>query len=92
LDDKLRAMVGLAAVIATGGGSCSYRLCVERATAAGASDEEIVDVLVELASIIGLYRLASATTELAAALGYDIDRALEGLDSPNDSNLPGDHC
>jgi 4-carboxymuconolactone decarboxylase len=83
LDDKSRALVGLAALIASGGGPCSYRRCVQRALAAGACDGEILEVLIEVAPTIGLCRLASATTEFASALGYDIDRALELWDPPN---------
>ena len=82
LDDKLGAMVILAALIATGGGSSSYRRCVDAAIAAGASAEEVVDLLVAVAPTVGLALLAPATTELAAALGYDIDRALEAHDVP----------
>jgi 4-carboxymuconolactone decarboxylase len=83
LDDKLAAMVVLAALIATGGGSSSYRRCVDAAIAAGASAEELVDLLVAVAPTVGLALLAPATTELAAALGYDIDRALEVHDDPS---------
>lgn len=82
LDDKLAAMVVLAALIATGGGSSSYRRCVDAAIAAGASAEEVVDLLIAVAPTVGLALLAPATTELAAALGYDIDRALETNDDP----------
>jgi 4-carboxymuconolactone decarboxylase len=82
LDDKSRAMVVLAALIATGGGSSSYRRCVDAAIAAGTSAEEVVDLLVAVAPTVGLALLAPATNELAAALGYDIDRALEAPDVP----------
>ncbi len=80
LDDKMRAMIAVAAVIATGGGPSSYRRCVDVAFSAGATPEEIVDVLVEVAPTVGLARVGEATVELGAALGYDIDGALEGLD------------
>ena len=83
LDDKLRAMVAVAAVIATGGGPSSYRRCVDAAFAAGARAEEVVDVLVEVAPIVGLVRVGEATVELGAALGYDIEDALEGVDPPD---------
>ena len=80
LDDKLRALVVVAALIASSGGASSYRRCVDAAIAAGASAEEVVEVLVAVAPTVGLARVAAATSELAAALGYDIDRALEALD------------
>ena len=82
LDDKTRAMIAVAAVIATGGGPSSYRRCVDVAFSAGATPEEVVDVLLEVAPTVGLARVGEATIELGAALGYDIDAALEGLDPP----------
>jgi 4-carboxymuconolactone decarboxylase len=82
LDDKTRAMITVAAVIASGGGPSSYRRCVDLAFTAGATAEEIVDVLLEVAPTIGLARVGEATVELGTALGYDIDGALEGLDPP----------
>ena len=83
LDDKTRAMIAVAAVIATGGGLSSYRRCVDVAFSAGATPEEIVDVLLEVAPNVGLARVGEATVELGAALGYDIDGALERLDPPD---------
>ena len=73
LDDKMRAMIAVAAVIATGGGPSSYRRCVDAAFTAGATPDEIVDVLLEVAPAVGLARVGEATVELGAALGYDID-------------------
>ena len=44
--------------------------------------EEIVDILIEVAPTIGLARLVPGAVELALALGYDIDRVLEGEGLP----------
>ena len=41
------------------------------------SDEEILGTLLAVAPIVGSVRLARAAPELARAIGYDIDRALE---------------
>ena len=90
LDDKMRAMIAVAAVIATGGGPSSYRRCVDVAFTAGATPDEIVDVLLEVAPTVGLARVGEATVELGTALGYDIDGALEGLDPPGGEILPSE--
>ena len=39
----------------------------------GASDTDIVDVLVAVAPVVGLARVAAAAPELALALGYDVE-------------------
>jgi alkylhydroperoxidase/carboxymuconolactone decarboxylase family protein YurZ len=50
---------------------------VERALAAGASEDEIVGLLIAVAPAVGLGRVVSAAPELGLALGYDVDSALE---------------
>jgi len=80
LDDRSRALAGLGALLAVGGSAIAYQRCVTDALRTGLSPEQIVDVLLELASTIGLARLVPAAVELASALGYDIDRALEWPD------------
>jgi alkylhydroperoxidase/carboxymuconolactone decarboxylase family protein YurZ len=55
-------------------------VCLEwgttRALAAGASEDEIADVLV-IAPVTGLGRVVATAHEVATALGYDIAAALE---------------
>ena len=51
-----------------------------QAVAAGASEDEIADVLLAVAPVIGLGRIAAAAPKMATALGYDIDAALEEPD------------
>jgi alkylhydroperoxidase/carboxymuconolactone decarboxylase family protein YurZ len=77
LDDRSRALAGLGALLATGGSAGAYERRVAEALAAGVSAEEIVDILIEIAPTLGLARLVPGAVELALALGYDIDRALE---------------
>ena len=43
------------------------------ALAAGASEDEIVDLLLVLAPIVGVARVTAAAPELGVALGYDMD-------------------
>jgi alkylhydroperoxidase/carboxymuconolactone decarboxylase family protein YurZ len=56
-------------------------MCLEwstgRALAAGASEDEIADVLLAIAPVAGLGRVVAAAPDVATALGYDIEAALE---------------
>ncbi len=79
LDAKTLALVRLAALIALDANPVSYQAVVEKALAAGATPDEVVDVLISLAPTIGLPRVVSKASPLALALGYDIDEALEEL-------------
>lgn len=80
LDDRARALVGLGALLAIGGGAAAYRRSVAEALDAGLTPDEIVDSLITVAPIVGLAQLVPATMDLASALDYDIDHALEDLD------------
>jgi 4-carboxymuconolactone decarboxylase len=77
LDPKTLALVRLAALVAIGGAASSFGSQTDHSVAAGATASEIVDVLVSLVPIIGLPRVVAAAPNLAMALGYDIDEALE---------------
>jgi 4-carboxymuconolactone decarboxylase len=74
LDAKTHALVRLAALISLESAAASYEWGVSVAVAAGATDEEIVDVLVAVAPIVGLARMSSAASELAVALDLEIVR------------------
>jgi len=50
------------------------------ASAAGATEEEITGVLLVIAPVIGLGRMAGAAPGVAGAFGYDIEAALEDPD------------
>ncbi|HEY6761779.1 MAG TPA: carboxymuconolactone decarboxylase family protein [Baekduia sp.] len=80
LDPKTHALVRLTALLAVDSASSSYNSSVEVALAAGASFDEIVGLLIAMAPAIGLARVVSAAPELALALGYDVDAALEARD------------
>ena len=77
LGDKTRALVRLAALIATDGAAPSYQWAVSVARATGVSDDEVASVLMSVAPIIGIARVASAAPALASALGYELDGADE---------------
>jgi alkylhydroperoxidase/carboxymuconolactone decarboxylase family protein YurZ len=77
LDAKTHALVRLAAALAIDAAPSSYQSAVEPALAAGAGIDEIVGTLIAVAPTVGLARVVSAAPELALALGYDVDAALE---------------
>jgi alkylhydroperoxidase/carboxymuconolactone decarboxylase family protein YurZ len=78
VDPKTLALARLAALIAVGGAAPSYGAQADAAVDAGATAEEMVDVLACLVPVIGLPRVVAAAPKLALALGYDTDDALEG--------------
>jgi 4-carboxymuconolactone decarboxylase len=76
LDAKMLALVRIAGLVAVCGAVPSFGEQADAAIAAGASDDEMVDVLVGLIPVLGLPSVVSATPRLAIALGYDTEEAL----------------
>lgn len=81
LDPKTHALARLGALIALDAAPASYQWNVGMAFASGATVDEIVGVLIAVAPTVGLARAVSAAPELALAIGYDVDAALEAIDS-----------
>jgi 4-carboxymuconolactone decarboxylase len=81
LDPKTHALARLGALIALDAAPASYQWNVGMALASGATVDEIVGVLIAVAPTVGLARAVSAAPELALAIGYDVDAALEAIDS-----------
>ena len=79
LDPRTLALVRLAALVAVGGAVPSFGAQTDAAVSAGASDAEIVEVLLGVISVVGLPRVVAAAPKLAMALGYEMD---EAFDSP----------
>jgi 4-carboxymuconolactone decarboxylase len=77
LDQKTHALVRLGAALAIDAAPSSYQATIDMALAAGASIDEVVGTLIAVAPTVGLARVVSAAPELALALGYDLDAALE---------------
>lgn len=77
LDPKTHALVRLGALIALDAAPASYQWASSMARASGASLDEIVGVLIAVAPAVGLAKIVSAAPEVALAIGYDIDAALE---------------
>jgi 4-carboxymuconolactone decarboxylase len=73
LDARTHALARVAALIAAESAVASYLWAVESAIEAGASEDDVIDVLTAIAPIVGLARLSAAAPQLALALGYDVD-------------------
>jgi alkylhydroperoxidase/carboxymuconolactone decarboxylase family protein YurZ len=80
LDSRTVALLRLGASVAIGSSEVSLEWSTGRAVAAGATDDEIAEVLLAIAPVAGLGRVASAAPGVATALGYDIATALEEPD------------
>jgi 4-carboxymuconolactone decarboxylase len=73
LDPKVQALVGLGALLSVDAATVSLRLVVDLAYRAGATEDEIVGVLIAIAPAVGNARTVSAAPRLALALGYDVE-------------------
>ena len=80
LDPKTAALLQVGAAVTIGSSAVCLQWSATRAMAAGATEDEIADVLVAIAPVAGLGRIAAAAPDLATALGYDVAAALEELD------------
>jgi alkylhydroperoxidase/carboxymuconolactone decarboxylase family protein YurZ len=80
LDVKTTALVRVAGSVTLGTSESCLQWSVGRALAAGATEDEIVDVLLAIAPLTGLGRVVAAAPQVATALGYDIEAALEEWD------------
>ena len=80
LDPKTAALLQVGACVAIGSSATCLEWSAGRALAAGASEDEIADVLLAIAPVTGLGRVVSAAPGVATALEYDIEAALEEPD------------
>jgi 4-carboxymuconolactone decarboxylase len=76
LDSKTAALVRVGALAAIGSPPVCLEWSTTRALAAGAIEDEIIDVLLAIIPVIGLGRVVGAAPGVADALGYDIEAAL----------------
>jgi 4-carboxymuconolactone decarboxylase len=82
LDAKTSALVLLAALLSIGAPTSSCRAAVDLARAGGATDAEIVGVLVAVAPAVGGARVVGAAPRLALAIDYDVEDVAEVWDGP----------
>lgn len=76
LDAKTTALLQVAVSVATGSSPVCLQWGAARALAAGATKDEITDVLLAIVPTVGLGRVVSAAPGVAAALDYDVEAAL----------------
>lgn len=76
LDAKTASLVRLAALLSVGAATVCYRAALDGAHRAGATDDEIVGVLVAVGPAVGSAQLVSAAPRLAVA----IDTGVVGVD------------
>ena len=77
LDPLTHALVRLGALAAIDAAPPSYMEVIELARRRGASDDEIVGVLIAVMPTVGGARVVSAAPKLSLALGFDVGTALE---------------
>ncbi len=80
LDARTVALLQVAVSVAIGSSAVCLQWSTARALAAGATQDEVADVLLAIAPVAGLGRVVSAAPNVATALGYDVEAALEELD------------
>jgi 4-carboxymuconolactone decarboxylase len=73
LDRKAEALVRVGALLSVGASTESLRWTVELAQSTGATDEEILGVLVTIGPAVGMARVVAEAPRLALAMGYEID-------------------
>jgi 4-carboxymuconolactone decarboxylase len=77
LDARTVALLQVAVSVAIGSSAVCLQWSAARALAAGATKDEITDVLLAIVPVAGLGRIVSAAPGVATALDYDIESALE---------------
>ncbi len=80
LEPKTAALLQLGVSVALGSPAVCLEWSAGRALAAGATEDEIADVLLAIAPVTGLGRVVCAAPDVATALGYDVVAALEEPD------------
>jgi alkylhydroperoxidase/carboxymuconolactone decarboxylase family protein YurZ len=80
LDPRIAALLRVGACVAMGSPAVCLEWSAGLALAAGASEDEIADVLLAIAPVAGLGRVVAAAPDVATALGYDLALALEEPD------------
>jgi 4-carboxymuconolactone decarboxylase len=80
LDPKTATLLRAGACVAIGSPGACLQWAAGRAMAAGASEDELADVLLAITPVAGLGRIVSAAPDVATAIGYDVAAALEQVD------------
>jgi len=81
LDSRTEALVQIGVLVAIDAPPSSYRTAIEAALMSGAEVEDLLAVLAAVAGSVGSARVISAAPRIALAAGYDVEAALEGMES-----------
>jgi hypothetical protein len=76
----------IAALVAVDASAASYALNVEAATDSGITLDDVEDILVAVAPIVGTARVVSAAANIAEGLGLVVAIAEAELDAEADDN------
>jgi alkylhydroperoxidase/carboxymuconolactone decarboxylase family protein YurZ len=79
LDPRTSALIRIGTLVALGADPVTYQREVDGALRAGATPDEVVEVLHDIAPVVGSAAAIAAAPRIALALGYDLDRAFEEL-------------
>jgi 4-carboxymuconolactone decarboxylase len=90
LDAKTFALVNLAALIGVGGDESSYVVHVAAAIDAGATVDEITDVLTAVGPNVGVFKMVAAADPLATALGIHLAATAAAGGDRGDQGAGGD--
>ncbi|HEY6635866.1 MAG TPA: carboxymuconolactone decarboxylase family protein [Acidimicrobiia bacterium] len=77
LDSRTQALTRIGAAVCEGAPDSMFVGLVSEARSAGATDEEVLGVLLCVAALAGEARLVAAIPGISNALDYDIDGAFE---------------
>jgi hypothetical protein len=81
LDARACSLGRMAALFAIDAPESSYGWATSAALACGVTSDELVELLIALAPLIGSARVVAAAPKLGLALGYDVEADIEGLDA-----------
>jgi 4-carboxymuconolactone decarboxylase len=84
LDARGRSLGRMAALFALDASESSYGWAASSALASGVTADELVELLIALAPVIGSARVVAAAPKLGLALGYDVEADIEGFDAGPD--------
>jgi alkylhydroperoxidase/carboxymuconolactone decarboxylase family protein YurZ len=77
LDGRTRAISMIGAAVCVSAPASAFRAVVQSALSAGATEQEVVEALLAVASIAGEARVVRAASRISLAMGYDTDLAFE---------------
>ena len=81
IDKRTAALIRVGATVAIDAALASFQHAVTLALAAGATSDEIVASVEAVTPVTGAAQVVQCAPKVGLALGYDVDAALERLDT-----------